>query len=124
MSASIDLNPKHHKIVSDILYEYSPDRDVLVFGSRAKWSAKDKSDLDLCIMGDEPLPKKTMVALTDALEESSLPIKVDVVEWAKIEDGFREIIKRDGVELGWPELSLAIVYPVRGSWTNRGVLLR
>lgn len=109
MSASIDLNPKHHKIVSDILYEYVPDRGVLVFGSRAKWSAKDKSDLDLCIMGDEPLTMKTMFMLSDALEESPLPFKVDVVEWAKIEDGFREIIKRDGVELGWPELSLAIV---------------
>lgn len=109
MSGSIDLNPKHHKIVSDILYEYAPNRDVLVFGSRAKWTAKDKSDLDLCIMRDEPLPSKKINALNDALDESPIPFKVDVVEWAKIEDSFREIIKRDGVELGWPKLSLAVL---------------
>lgn len=112
MSASIDLNPKYHKIVSDILYEYAPDREVLVFGSRAKWNAKDKSDLDLCIMGDEPLPKKTLIALTDALSESAIPFKVDIVEWAVIEDGFREIIKRDGAEFRWPKFKISDVAKV------------
>jgi len=106
MKQAIDLNPEHHKIVSDILYEHIPDRKVLVFGSRAKWTAKNASDLDLCIMGDKKLPARTMTKLAEAFDESALPFKVDLVEWAGLEKNFQEIIKRDGKELGWPEFKL------------------
>ena len=66
MSQAIDLSPTHHKIVSDILYEYVPKAKVLVFGSRAKWSAKDSSDLDLAIDADRPLTRREESALRDA----------------------------------------------------------
>ena len=74
-----------------------PDREVLVFGSRATWTAKEYSDLDLAIMGDEPLSLGEVSALDEALGESDLPFKVDIVEWARIDDGFRRIVRGHGV---------------------------
>ena len=68
-----------------------------MLGTRATWTAKDYSDLDLAVMGDEPLTLRAVSALDEALGESDLPFKVDIVEWARIEDGFRRIIRRDGV---------------------------
>ena len=94
---NVDLRPDHWAIVRDALRRVVPDRAVLAFGSRATWTAKDYSDLDLAIMGEEPLSLRASSALDEALVESDLPFRVDIVDWAKIEDGFRAIIRRDAV---------------------------
>ena len=93
----VDLRPDHWAIVRDALRRHVPDREVLAFGSRATWTAKDYSDLDLAIMGEEPLSLRAASALNEALVESDLPFRVDIVDWARVDDGFRAIIRRDGV---------------------------
>ncbi|MYJ10544.1 MAG: DNA polymerase beta domain-containing protein region, partial [Gemmatimonadetes bacterium] len=94
--------PDHWAIVRDALRRHVPDREVLAFGSRATWTAKDYSDLDLAIMGEEPLSLRASSALDEALVDSDLPFRVDIVDWARIDDSFREIIRRNGVVLqGW-----------------------
>ncbi len=93
----IDIRPDHWAIVADILRQHVPDREVWAFGSRAKWTAKEYSDLDLCIVGDTPLGFKLLGGLGDAFSESNLPYKVDVVDWATTSESFRQIIERDKV---------------------------
>ena len=93
----IDLRPDHWIVVREILKRHVPDRDVLAFGSRATWTAKHHSDLDLAILGDEPLSLDMMSMLAEAFGESDLPFKVDVVDWAHADDAFRSIVRRDGV---------------------------
>lgn len=88
----MDLTPKHRKIVCDVLARHLPDREVQVFGSRATGTAKQFSDLDLVIMGDEPLPVTTMRILRDAFDDSVLPFQVDLVEWAGVSEEFRKVI--------------------------------
>ena len=94
---NVDLRPDHWAIVRDALRRHVPDREVLAFGSRATWTAKDYSDLDLAIMGEKPLSLRAFSALDEALVESDLPFRVDIVDWARIEDGFRAIVRRDAV---------------------------
>ena len=96
-TARVDLRPDHWAIVRNALRQHVPDREVLVFGSRAAGNAKEYSDLDLAIMGDEPLSLRVVSALDEALGESDLPFKVDIVEWARIDDGFRRIVRGHGV---------------------------
>ena len=98
----VDLRPDHWAIVRNALRRHVPDREVLAFGSRATWTAKDYSDLDLAVMGEEPLSLRTVSALDEALGESDLPFKVDVVDWSRIDDTFRAIIRRDGVSVQAP----------------------
>jgi type I restriction enzyme S subunit len=93
----IDISPGDLKIVLDILERHVPDREVWAFGSRATWKAKEYSDLDLAVIGDEPLGYKLLGALKDDFAESDLPFKVDVVDWATTSESFREIIRRDRV---------------------------
>lgn len=94
---SLDIRPDHLHIVRDILQTHAPDREVWAFGSRAKWTARETSDLDLCVQGDEPLSFESMGLLRAAFEESDLPYKVDLVDWATTSDAFRKIIERDKV---------------------------
>ena len=74
-----------------------PQHEVWAFGSRAKWTAKPYSDLDLAVITDQPLPLKTSANLSDDFSESDLPWKVDVVDWATTRAPFRKIIERDKV---------------------------
>ena len=94
---NLDLRPDHWAIVRDALRRHVPDRVAIAFGSRATWTAKDYSDLDLAIMGEEPLSLRASSALDETLVESDLPFRVDIVDWARIDDGFRGIIRQHGV---------------------------
>ena len=58
------------------------------------WTAKDYSDLDLTIIGSEPFSRRRLRQLKEAFEESDLPIRVDVVDWHVLSDGFKEEIER------------------------------
>lgn len=93
----IDIRPDHWEIVRSILQKHVPQHEVWAFGSRAKWNAKEYSDLDLAIITDKPLSLDISANLSDDFSESDLPWKVDVVDWAATSESFRKIIERDKV---------------------------
>jgi type I restriction enzyme S subunit len=95
----IDISPENWQIVRDILQRLVPDREVWAFGSRAKWTAKEYSDLDIAFMGDEPLSIGVVADLNEAFQESALPFKVDVVDWAAITPSFRKVVESSKVLL-------------------------
>ncbi len=93
----LDVRPDHLQMVLDVLQKHVPQYEVWAFGSRAKWTAKDYSDLDLCVVSDKPLSFSLLGALAEDFSESDLPWKVDVVDWATVSESFRKIIERDKV---------------------------
>ena len=86
----IDLNPNHLTTVERILAEHVPECQVRAFGSRATWTAKDYSDIDLAVVGEGPLDWRTLGRLKEAFEESSLPMRVDLLDWHDISDSFQK----------------------------------
>ena len=93
----IDLNPNHLTTVKRILAEHVPECEARAFGSRATWTTKDYSDLDLAIVGAGPLDWRTLSRLKEAFEESDLPMRVDVLDWYDISESFRDVIEREYV---------------------------
>jgi predicted nucleotidyltransferase len=93
----IDIQPKDFETVKIILKQYVPEYKVVVFGSRAKNTARPRSDLDLCLIGDNPLPINHIAVLEEAFSSSDLAIRVDVVDWARIQPSFRNIIEKDSL---------------------------
>ena len=98
----LDMSEAERSIVKTILQRHVPDREVWAFGSRAKWTAKQYSDLDLAVLGDQPLPSAVSAALAEDFAESDLPWKVDVVDWATTKESFRKVIERDKVVVQSP----------------------
>jgi len=90
----IDLAPDHLAIVEQILAEQVPDCEVRAYGSRVTWTAQDYSDLDLAVVGDGRLDWTTRGRLTEAFEASSLPIRVDVLDWHSTPARFQDEINR------------------------------
>jgi type I restriction enzyme S subunit len=112
---NLDLRPDHWAIVRDILAAEIPERAVLAFGSRARWTAKAHSDLDLAILGDGPQPLDRMAALREAFEDSDLPFKVDLVDLHGVEARFREAIRREAVTVQQGAEARAPTPPTCGS---------
>jgi len=95
----IDISPENWQIVREILQRYVPDREVWAFGSRAKWTAKEFSDLDLAIIGDTPLSIALTADMKEAFQESALPFKIDIVDWASITPSFRLVIQAAKIQI-------------------------
>jgi predicted nucleotidyltransferase len=92
------------EMVSAILLRHVPLREVWAFGSRVKGSAKRFSDLDLVVIGEQPLPLETLASLADDFSESDLHYKVDVIDWATTSPEFRDRIQAAYVVLHRPAL--------------------
>ena len=90
----LDLRPEHLKLVQQILQKHVPHCTVWAFGSRVSGNAKPTSDLDLALMEKGALTVKILDALKEAFEESTMPIKVDLVDYRSIDSSFQEIINR------------------------------
>jgi predicted nucleotidyltransferase len=95
----IDVTTGQWHIVRTILHRHLPGRSVWAFGSRVKGTARPYSDLDLAVMGNEPVSIATLAAAKEAFSESDLPWRVDLVDWSSLGEEFRKIIKRDHVLL-------------------------
>ena len=73
VAEAIDLEPAHKELVRRIIRGHIPGREVWVIGSRAVGTVKRYSDLDLVVLGDDPLPRGVRTDLEETFEESDLP---------------------------------------------------
>ncbi len=93
----IDLLPEELSEVRQVLHSRLPGREVLAFGSRVTGTAKPYSDLDLVVMGSEPVDSAQLSALREAFQESDLLFRVDLLDWHRISPEFRAVIEQDFV---------------------------
>jgi predicted nucleotidyltransferase len=95
----LNLKPDHLRQLLDILKMHAPVAEVWAYGSRVNGGGHDGSDLDLVVRNPAGLdqPQKKLHALRDALSESNLPILVDVLDWARLPEDFRQEIERQHV---------------------------
>ena len=101
----IDISRENWLTVRDILHVQVPEREVWAFGSRVKGTAREFSDLDLAVLGDERMSLGVVAGLREAFQESGLPFKVDIVDWAATDERFRKIIEQDRVVIQGAKLS-------------------
>ena len=95
-SPPIHLQLREWEIVAAILHKHVPGKAVWAFGSRATGRrVKRFSDLDLAVEGRLDIIES--FGLEEDFDESSLPIKVDVVQLGSISPEFRARIEKDFV---------------------------
>jgi predicted nucleotidyltransferase len=97
--ASLFLEQSDHDTVLEILRRRIPDRTVWAFGSRVGGKARKYSDLDLVIIGSEPIPKDIYDSLVEDFDESELPIRIDLLDWNHVDDNFKPYILEQHVVL-------------------------
>ena len=102
MKDRLGIKEKHLTTLLRILNEHVPEWEVWAFGSRVSGHAHRGSDLDLVLVGPEPVPIERLGSLLGALEESSPPFFVDVLDWRGIPASFRENIEKERILLKKP----------------------
>ncbi|GBU24684.1 hypothetical protein R83H12_01318 [Fibrobacteria bacterium R8-3-H12] len=88
----ISIQEKHLDMLKHILNLHIPNHEIRAFGSRVKGTNRKYSDLDLAIVGNGKLDNRSLWKLKNALMESRLPFRVDVLDYNAISESFRKII--------------------------------
>ena len=88
------------EIVLSILREFPNVKEAIIFGSRAKGTQKNGSDLDIAIKGEE-LNLEIVSTISYRLnEETILPYKIDILDYKSIHNPeLTDHINRIGVSI-------------------------
>ena len=90
------LEPRVLALIREVLARYPKVSRAILFGSRAKGTAKPYSDIDLALDGD--LTALEAGTIAEELEELPLPQRFDVKQYGTIQNGaLREHIERVGI---------------------------
>ncbi len=106
----LDLPERYRQELLELLQAFVPEAEVWAYGSRISGHSHATSDLDLVLRNPEDLKKSfffDLIKLEDAIRESSLPILVDVLDWARIPQTFRDEIQRAHVVFFSPRCSVS-----------------
>ena len=100
MTDRLDLPIRYRNKLEALLREHVPDVEVWAYGSRVNGQSHEGSDLDLALRSPtlEPLGGEYL-DLIDGLEQSTIPILVQVHDWARLPKSFHREIEREYVVL-------------------------
>ena len=101
MAERLDL-PRHYwEQIEALLREHVPGVEVWAYGSRVNGRSHEGSDLDLVLRGPDlkRIDSGQLANLIEALEESNVPIIVQVHDWARLPERFHREIEREYVVL-------------------------
>ena len=115
LDRAIDITVGQRKTVLALLERHLPNTAAWVYGSRAKWTSRPQSDLDLVVFAT-PEQNGRVSDLREAFEESDLPFRVDLFVWDTVPEKFRKQIKRDHVALRPVETPNERGQGISGQW--------
>lgn len=91
------LKENHINSIHSVLRNYSNVERAVLYGSRAKGSYRNGSDIDLTLIGDD-LDLTTLLKIENELDDLLLPHKIDLSVLQKIENpDLKDHIQRVGV---------------------------
>ena len=95
------LSQKHLNILQGLLKKHVPTAEVWAYGSRVTGQAHDGSDLDLVLRNPKDLSKdiEDCSDLLEAIQNSMLPMFVDVHLWSHLPESFYKNIMQKYVVL-------------------------
>ena len=127
MPDRLDLPRRYRDQIEALLREHVPGVAVWAYGSRVNGQSHEASDLDLVLRGPDlkRISSGQLTDLTEALEQSNVPILVQIHDWARLPESFHREIEQEYVVLvdeeeqnvrdGWHEIPFAqlLAEPVR-----------
>lgn len=70
---------------------------LFLFGSRARGDSRRGSDIDIALLPEVPLPPGTLAHLREALEESHIPYRVEIVDLSTTTETFRRKVLAEAI---------------------------
>lgn len=88
----MDLKQVEAEIKKIVFKHFPPKKyQIFLFGSRATLTSRRFSDYDIGIIGKKPIPSPKISAVKEELEESKIPVVVDVIDFSQVDPEFKHI---------------------------------
>lgn len=95
----VAVSADHLRMLLELIERFIPAATVWAFGSRIKGTHLPASDLDLAVHCDRQTAADALLKFRDALEESNLPFKVQVLDYHTLPENMQSNIKSGYVEI-------------------------
>ena len=131
MPDRLDLPRRYREQIEALLREHVPGVEVWAYGSRVNGQSHEASDLDLVLRGPDlkRISSGQLTDLTEALEQSNVPIIVQIHDWARLPESFHREIEQEYVVLveneeqsvrgGWKTVALSDLIDLRLSSVDK-----
>ena len=91
---------RHLDYILDTLKQKLTNGKFYIFGSRAKGTNKEYSDIDIAVKcNDKKISADVLGKLLITFTDSTLPYEVDIIDLNSIDENFKNLIKDDLIEL-------------------------
>ena len=70
---------------------------AFLFGSQARQTVHPASDVDVGVLPLTPLPAGLLSTIREALEESTVPFAVDLIDLSSADPAFRKRVLQEGI---------------------------
>lgn len=91
------IEDKYKELLIEIIGKYLPDARIWLFGSRARGTNRPGADIDIAIDAGRVLTLSEIGDIKEAIEESILPVFVDIADIRNVDDDFLNQIKQDWI---------------------------
>lgn len=88
---------RYKKTLLNIIHTHLPNCKVYIFGSRARKDHSQGSDIDLALDLGTKINQGKIYKIQDAIEESTIPLHVDIVDIHDISGKFKEEVLKEGI---------------------------
>lgn len=73
------------------------DAAVYLFGSCARGDVRPRSDIDIGILPRDEIPASFFIDLAEAIEDSTIPYDVEIVDLREVDAAFLDDVRRTGI---------------------------
>lgn len=80
-----------------IIRKHLPHCKVYLFGSRATGKEASGSDIDIALDMGSPISRQMMFKILDEIEETTIPVNVDLIDLQTASGEFKENILAEGI---------------------------
>jgi predicted nucleotidyltransferase len=94
----MNLEKEYQDKIGRVLRALFPTAKIYFFGSRARGTNSEMSDIDVAIDTGKAERWRDIGEARDMFVESNIPYSIDVVDLNDITQTMRESIKREGIE--------------------------
>ena len=89
---------RYKKILIKIIEKKLPNCDIYLFGSRARSDYSQGSDIDIALNdNDKKIDFKIILNIYSKIEETSIPLTIDLVDLNNIDANFKKAIKKERI---------------------------
>lgn len=76
---------------------------IFLFGSRARGTEKENSDIDIGVWGNKPFDILLKAEIEEELEESRIPLRINLVDFYFSDMKFKKEATKNMIKWNWPK---------------------